>query len=127
MQNRKILALSVLAVVLLSCTFISLVSAQEVSAPPDPSRAPDATVTDQGDNMTSANETDPVLYALDDNSTAPLIAPGPDDASGAEENNLIATQTDNTALVAGFAAVIVAVVGISGFLFFRYRAKNNPV
>jgi len=124
MQKTNPVILTILTVVLLTSTCVSLAQAQEVSPPPEPSAVPDATSTDSGDNATSTDDT-LVLYALDDNSTAPLIAPAPSDASGEEQQNLIATQADSTVLIGVAAAVIVAVVGISVFLFFRYRARTT--
>jgi hypothetical protein len=124
MQKTNPIVLSVLTVIVLMGTCVSLTQAQEISSPPSPDSAPDTATADSGDNSTSSDN-QPVLYASDDNSTAPLIAPGPSDASGAEQQNLIAAQTDNTTLIGASAAVIVAAVGISVFVFFRYRARNK--
>jgi hypothetical protein len=120
MKNKNLIVLSVLAVILLSSTFVSMAQAQERETPSEPPVASD-TVTDE--NSTSTDNDAPLISPYDNQTD--LIAPAPDDTSSEEHPNVIGTQTtDNTLLIGVAAAVIVAVVGIGAFLFFRFRART---
>jgi LPXTG-motif cell wall-anchored protein len=119
MLKKNLLVTSVLAMVLLSGAFFSLAAAQEDTAPPDTTVVPEQTRDDSPDNSTVTQDGDEVLYTMDDNSTEPQRDPAPD-VPGAEDANLIATQTgtDNTMLIVAGAialAVVVCAVGVFGW------------
>ena len=119
MLKTNLFVASVLALVLLSGVFFSLVAAQEDPAPPDPTVLPDQTQVDPIDDSTVTQDGDWIPFSMDDNSTEPQREPAPD-VPGAEDANLIATQTgaDNTMpILAGAVviAVVVCAVGVFGW------------
>jgi hypothetical protein len=131
MKNTNLIVISVLAAVLLSGTFISLVAAQEVS-PPDPTAAPDhattsdGTTTDSSDSAITQGDGNDVLYTIQDNSTATNDTRVPSEVPSGEEGTLIATNTgsDNTLPLVAVAAVVAVAVGALGVLFYRMKSKE---
>jgi hypothetical protein len=128
MMKTNLLVTSVLAMVLLSGAFFSLAAAQEETAASDPTVVPEQTRGDAPDNSTVPQDNDVVLYTMDDISTDPQRDPAPD-VPGAEDANLIATQTgtDNTMLIVASAvilAIVVCAVGVVGWRKNSLRHKS---
>jgi hypothetical protein len=122
MMKTNLIVTSLLAVVLLSGAFFSLVAAQDNVATPDPIAVPDPSSIDSSDNSTITQDDNAVLYTIQDNSTASQREPAPE-VPGAEDTNLIATQThsDNTLPIVAGAIIIVVVACALGF--FGWRKK----
>ncbi|MCL4429776.1 MAG: hypothetical protein M1167_03380, partial [Chloroflexi bacterium] len=102
--------------------------AQESDAVPDPTAVPDQPQADSPDNSTATQDDNGVLYTIQDNSTASQRDAAPE-VPGAEDANLIATQTSsdsNLPIVAG-AIVLATVVGALGLLCWRrkFAKKQN--
>jgi hypothetical protein len=122
MMKTNLIVTSLLAVVLLSGAFFSLAAAQDNVATPDPIAVPDPSSIDSNDNSTITPDDNAVLYTIQDNSTTSQRESAPE-VPGAEDTNLIATQThsENTLpIVAG--AIIIAVVACA-LGFFGWRKK----
>ena len=129
MKNKNLIATSILAVVLLSGTFISLAAADDnipdVTAPPEPLTTPDQTQHSPSDNSNGTPNDNTVLYTIEDNRTVPDENPNPE-VPGAEDANLIATQTnsDNTLPAVAVAIVLAVVFGAIGVLFYHRKVAN---
>ena len=124
MKHTNLIVISVLTAILLSGTFISLAAAQEDRVP-DPSAVPDPAQLDSANNPTASPD-DGVLYTIQDNRTIATDDPLPPDASGAENPNLIATNTapDNTtAMVAIGVVLAVILVGVVGVVYYQRKSK----
>jgi hypothetical protein len=125
MKIKNLIIMTILATVLLSGTFVSLVAADDTvsdpTTPPDSTTDPDQSAADLSDNSTVSQE-DEVLYTVQENSTTVDDAQVPGEA----EANLISTQTnipDNTLLFSSIAVVLVIVVGSAiGVFFYRKKA-----
>jgi hypothetical protein len=122
MMKTHLIVTSLLAVVLLSGAFFSLAAAQDNDVPTDPTAAPDPSSIDSSDNSTITQDDNAVLYTIQDNNTASQREPTPE-VPGAEDTNLIATQThsDNTLPILAGAIIIVVVACALGF--FGWRKK----
>jgi subtilase family serine protease len=124
MKNANLIVILVLAAVLLSGTFISLVAAANDGVP-DPTAVPDPTQTDSSDNSTSTNDGEQ-LYTIQDNRTTSDGIPVPSDLPTEENPNLIATQTpsDNTLSIVAIAIVLAIIVGAVGVFFYRKKSAK---
>jgi len=122
MMKINLIVTSLLAVVLLSGAFFSLVAAQDTDIPPESTAVPDPSSIDSSDNSTISQDDNAVLYTIQDNSTASQREPAPE-IPGAEDTNLIATQThsDNTLPIVAGAIILVVVACALGF--FGWRKK----
>jgi hypothetical protein len=125
MNSKSIIALSVIAVVLLSGSFVSMAAAEDDigsathdPSAPDESRAPEPTA-DPGDEPTSGDE---ILYTIQDNSTDSDRDLAPEDQ--AAEGNLIATQTPPDYTVPIVIIAVVAAVLVGGAIGVFYYTKN---
>jgi hypothetical protein len=143
MKQKKIFVYAALLAILVSVTATSFAQARDVSPPPaaDDSSTPkedvpvdtpvlimtldgNATVPESQDDQPNLYQTQDAPATVDDNSTRVIAQ---DDASGSQENVLIAPQASPDLTVpmvslAGLAAVI-AVVG--AFLFVRTRKTTR--
>ncbi len=139
-QKRRIVC-ALIAVFFVSIAAASVANAREVDvttppAPADGGQAaediPNLIMTLDGNATAQEGQGDqPNLYqaqddsgVVDDNSTL-VIAPH-DDTQGAEQNNLIATQTtpDITMLVAGCVSLLIVAAAVGVLLFVRRRKKD---
>jgi len=122
MMKINLIVTSLLAVVLLSGAFFSLVAAQDTDIPPESTAVPDPSSIDSSDNSTISQDDNAVLYTIQDNSTVSQREPAPE-IPGAEDTNLIATQThsDNTLPILAGAIILVVVACALGF--FGWRKK----
>lgn len=144
MQKTNLLALSVLAVVLLSSAFLSMAAAQETSEGSEPASPPDVSTTpelpvdpdaaDKADETgiiprdenatnpdTTVTDDDAVLYTTQDDGT--LIAPAP----GAEDANLESAQNspDNTLPIVAIGALLAVIVGAAiGVVYYRKQTAK---
>ncbi|MCW3995434.1 MAG: hypothetical protein NWE98_04715 [Candidatus Bathyarchaeota archaeon] len=132
MKKANLIIISVLATVLLSGMFMSLAVAQE-STPSEPPLAPDQPLTTDGtlpdspDNSTLTSGGDPILYALDDNSTDANSTRTPNEVPASEDGILIATNTasDNTLPIVVIAVLIAVIVGGAiGVIYYRRKASH---
>jgi hypothetical protein len=129
MKNKNLIATSILAVVLLSGTFISLAAADDnipdVTAPLEPLTTPDQTQRSPSDNSNGSPNDNTILFTIEDNRTVPDENPNPE-VPGAEDANLIATQTnsDNTLPAVAVAIVLAVVLGAIGVLFYHRKVAN---
>lgn len=136
-KGKKILAVTVLALFLLSATAISSASAQL-----DPTRTPDQTSTENSGGLISEN---PNLYTAQDDSTATTddnstLDRAPDNStasaddstlydaanSESENPNLIATQAqpDYPVIITALIAGVAAIAGLAIFVS-RRQTKNS--
>jgi|WetSurMetagenome_2_1015567.scaffolds.fasta_scaffold39493_3 hypothetical protein len=122
MMKTNLIVASLSAVVLLSGAFFSLAAAQDNVNTPDPIAVPDPSSIDSSDNSTITPNDNAVLYTIQDNSTASQREPAPE-VPGAEDANLIATQThsDNTLPIVAGAFILVVVACALGFLGWRKK------
>ena len=121
MKNQKKIVFTVLALVLLSGTFLSFAAAQD--APPDPTAIPDPAHDNTNDNGNVTQDGEQ-LYTIQDNRT--IV---PNDISAPQENNpnLIATQTspDNTLPIAVAAIALAIVIGAVGTVYYRKKSMTK--
>jgi hypothetical protein len=124
MKSKNLIVITLLATVLLSGAFASLVAAEDnvsdPTAPPESTTDPDQSAADLSDNST-VSQGDEVLYTVQENSTSVDDVQVPGEA----EANLLATQTstpDYTLLLSSIAVILVVVV-VSAIGVFFYRKK----
>ena len=126
MRSKNLLVTSLLAVVLLSCAFFSLAAAQDNDVIPDYTAVPDPASLDYSDNSTATQDGNEVLYTIQDNSTVSQGEPAPE-VPGAEDSNLIATQTksDNILPIVAGVAILAVVVGAFGVFYWRRESLKK--
>jgi hypothetical protein len=126
-MKTNLIVTSLLAVVLLSGAFLSLAAAQDNDFVPDSTAVPDPASLDSSDNSTATQDGNEVLYTIQDNSTASQNELSPE-VSGAEDINLVATQTvsDNNLVIVAGAVILAVVVGALGVFYWqRGSSKKN--
>ena len=126
MMKTNLIVTSLLAVVLLSGAFFSLAAAQDNDVTPDPTAVPDPSSIDSSDNSTITQDDNAVLYTIQDNSTASQREPAPE-VPGAEDTNLIATQTrsDNTLPILAGAIIVVVVACALGVFWLAQEIRKG--
>lgn len=136
MQKNKIIVVLILSAFLLS-SVLSVTAAQEENptvTPLDSTIAPDSTINPEDTRIIDENETissgEPILYAMDDNSTntnaTDTVDPAAED--GLLYANTIADQNtpDNSWIVLAIGVVLAVIVGcvISVVYLHKTKAKN---
>jgi hypothetical protein len=129
MKNKNLILLSLLATMLISGAFISIVAAQEDKVDPEPIGIPDpeliAPALDDNSTITDGAS----LYTItDDNQTIQRDSI----VTGTEDANLIATNTlsgsDNTLAIAAIGVLsAVIVVGAIGVVSHRRSASKQQI
>ena len=128
MMKKNLIVTSLLAIVLLSGTFLSLAAAKDGTAQSDPTVMPDhPTQADSPDNSTLTQDDNAVLYTImDENNATPQREPVPE-VPGAEDANLFAAQTgfSNNLLIVTGAVILAVVVCALGVLCWRRESSKK--
>ena len=93
---------------------------------PDSTMVPDPTSPDFSDNTNTIQDGNEVLYTIQDNSTSAQDEPSPE-VPGAEDSNLIATQTksDNILPIVAGSVVLAVVIGVLGVFYWRREVSKK--